>query len=136
MTRAAWVAAERAFNRREPLEDDNMGRGRWSKRSVGGAESHTLEFGFKYIFSVRAGPKSDGITPDVWWASSRDGALGDFPTVEAGKKACEDEARRLIEAPPADGVVDFDTNSIREQWNAYVADPKRLRSVKTITRYK
>jgi hypothetical protein len=69
MTRRDWTQAERAFNRREPLEDD-MGRGRWSMRSVGGEERHTIEFGFKYRFDIRAGAKSDGINPDVWWASS------------------------------------------------------------------
>jgi hypothetical protein len=135
MTRRDWTAAERAFNRREPLEDD-MGRGRWSMRSVGGEERHTIEFGFKYRFDIRAGPKSNGITPDLWWASSRDGSLGEFPTLDAAMRACEDEARRLIEAKPEDGVVDFDANSIREQWSAYLAPPKRLRSVKTRTRYK
>ena len=135
MTRRAWMAAERAFNRREPLEDD-MGRGRWSMRSVGGEERHTLEFGFKYMFSVRAGPKSDGIHPDVWWAGARDRSLGDHPTLEAAMRACEDEARRLIEAPPADGVIDIDANTIREQWSAYLVAPKRLRSIKKRNRYK
>jgi hypothetical protein len=135
MTRRDWIRAERAFNRREPLEDD-MGSGRWSMRSVGGEERHTIEFGFKYRFDVRAGPKSDGIKPDLWWASSREGALGDYPTLEAAMRACEDEARRLIEAKPAVAVVDFDANTIREQWSAYLASPKRLRSVKTRTRYK
>jgi len=135
MTRRDWIAAERAFNRREPLEED-MGRGRWTRRSVGGEERHTIEFGFKYMFSVRAGPKSDGITPDVWWASARAGPLGDYATLDDAKKACEDEARRLIEAPPQDGVVDFDASTLREQWAAYVANPKRMRSVKTNNRYK
>lgn len=105
-------------------------------RSVGGAERHTIEFGFKYRFDVRAGPRNDGITPDVWWASSRECSLGDFPTLEAAMKACEDEARRLIEAPSEGGIVDIEANSISEQWKAYLAAPKRLRSVKTRTRYK
>lgn len=135
MTRRDWSAAERAFNRRETVEDD-VGRGRWSMRSVGGAERHTLEFGFKYRFDVRAGPKSDDIHADVWWASSRDASIGDYATLEDAKRACEDEARRLIETEPQKGVVDFDANTIREQWSAYLASPKRLRSVKTHTRYK
>lgn len=135
MTRRDWIAAERAFNRRESLEDD-MGRGRWSVRSVGGEERHTLEFGFKYRFDVRAGPKGDGKHADVWWASSREAALGDYATLEDAMRACEDEARRLLEAPLEDGVVAFDTNTIREQWDAYLAAPRRLRSVKTRTRYK
>ena len=63
-------------------------------------------------------------------------SLGEFPTLDAAMRACEDEARRLIEAKPKDDVVDFDANSIREQWSAYLASPKRLRSVKTRTRYK
>lgn len=135
MTRRDWIAAERAFNRREHLEDD-MGRGRWSMRSVGGQERHTLEFGFKYRFDVRAGPKSDGMHPDVWWASSRDKSLGNFPSLDAAMRACEEEARRLIEATPQAGVVDFDTSTVREQWTAYLVTPKRLRSVRTRTRYK
>lgn len=136
MTRRDWTLAERAFNRREPLEHDAMGQGRWSMRSVGGAESHTIEFGFKYRFDVRAGPKSNGVTPDLWYASAREGSLGDYPTLEAAMRACEDEARRLIEAPADASVVDFDANTIKEQWNAYLASKHRLRSVKTRTRYK
>jgi hypothetical protein len=135
MTRRDWMAAERAFNRREPLEDD-MGRGRWSMRSGGGEERHTLEFGFKYRFDVRAGPKGDGIHPDVWWASARNASLGHYATLEVAQRACEDEARRLIEAEPQDGVVDFDARTIREQWRAYLASPKRMRSLKMRTRYK
>jgi hypothetical protein len=113
-----------------------MGRRRWSMRSVGGEERHTIEFGFKYRFDIRAGPKSDGIHPDVWWASSREASIGDYATLEDAKGACEDEARRLIEAEPQDGVVDLDVDTIKEQWSAYLASPKRLRSVKTRTRYK
>ena len=41
MTRAHWMAAERAFNRREELPKEyEMGQGRWSKWSVGGDERH------------------------------------------------------------------------------------------------
>lgn len=113
-----------------------MGRGRWTRRRVGGEERHTIEFGFKYMFSVRAGPKRDGVTPEVWWAASREGSLGEFATLDDAKKACEDEARRLIETPRADNAVDFDDTTIREQWKTYLADPKRMRSVKTTNRYK
>lgn len=105
-------------------------------RSVGGEERHSIEFGFKYRFDVRAGPKSDRIHPDVWWASSREASIGDYATLQDAKLACEDEARRFIEREPQDGVVDFDTNTVREQWTAYLASPKRLRSVKMRTRYK
>lgn len=136
MTRRDWMAAERAFNRREAMGDEFMGRGRWTRRSVGGEERHTIEFGFKYMFSVRAGPKSDGINPGVWWASSRTGSLGDYATLDDAKKKCEDEARRLIEAPPENGVIAFDARTVREQWDAYLAKPKRMRSVKTTNRYK
>lgn len=113
-----------------------MGRGRWSMRSVGGEERHTLEFGFKYMFSIRAGPKSDGIRPDIWWASSRDASLGDHASLEAAKRTCEDEARRLIEASSKHSVADYDDRIILEQWQTYLASPKRMRSVKMQTRYK
>ena len=98
MTRADWMAAERAFDRREELPKEyEMGQGRWSKWSVGGEEWHTLEFGFAYRFDVRAGPRSSGLHPDFWYASARAGSLGEFPTFGAAAQACEDEARRLIE---------------------------------------
>jgi hypothetical protein len=81
MTRANWMVAERAFNRREELPKEyEMGQGRWSKWSVGGDERHTLEFGFAYRFDVRAGPKSKALHPDFWYASARAGSLGEFPT--------------------------------------------------------
>ncbi len=113
-----------------------MGRGRWSKWSVGGEERHTIEFGFTYRFDVRAGPKSNGLTPDFWWASSRKGSLGEFPTLEAAALACEAEARRLIE--PALKLADapYEMKLIGEQWAIYMAHPHRLRSRKTRVRYK
>ncbi len=58
MTRADWMAAERAFNRREELPKEYaMGQGRWSKWSVGGEERYTIEFGFKYRFDNSRGPE-------------------------------------------------------------------------------
>lgn len=137
MTRADWIAAERAFDRREPLPKEyEMGQGRWSKWSVGGEERHTLEFGFTYRFDVRAGPKSNGFQPDFWYAGSRVGSLGEFPTFEAAAQACEDEARRLIEPALKCGVAAYDIKLIAEQWALYLALPHRLRSRKTRTRYK
>ncbi|GAM99794.1 hypothetical protein U91I_03449 [alpha proteobacterium U9-1i] len=137
MTRADWMAAECAFNPRErrPKEYD-MGQGRWSKWSVSGEERHTLEFGFTYRFDVRAGPKSDGLHPDFWYASSREGSLGEFPTFDAAAQSCEDEARRLIETTLSRGDVAYDLKLIAEQWELYLALPHRLRSRKTRTRYK
>lgn len=113
-----------------------MGRGRWSKWSVGGDERHTLEFGFAYRFDIRAGPRSNGLAPDFWYASSRAGSLGEFPTFEAAALACEDEARRLIE--PVLNCVDvpYDMKLVAEQWQSYLALVHRLRSRKTRTRYK
>lgn len=105
-------------------------------RSVGGEERHTIEFGFRYAFSIRAGPKSNGLTPDFWWSSSREGALGEHKSLEEAMRACEGEAKRLIEGEQQDGVIDFDLRSIREQWSAYLASPKRLKSIKTRSRYK
>jgi hypothetical protein len=113
-----------------------MGRGRWSKSSVGGEERHTLEFGFAYRFDVRAGPKSNGLHPDFWYASARAGSLGEFPTFESAAKACEDEARRLIEAALESAEPRYDAKLIGEQWALYLALPHRLRSRKTRTRYK
>jgi hypothetical protein len=137
MTRADWIVAERAFNRREPLAKDyDMGQGRWSKWNVGGEERHTLEFGFTYRLDVRAGPKSNGLQPDFWYASSRTGTLGEFPTFEAAAQACEDEARRLIEAALESAEPRYDAKLIGEQWAFYLALPHRLRSRKTRTRYK
>lgn len=137
ITRADWMAAERAFKRREELPKvHEMGQGRWSKWSVGGDERHTLEFGFAYRFDVRAGPKSDGLHPDFWYASARAGSLGEFPTLEAAAQACEDEARRLIEVAVQRGDVSYDMKLILEQWALYMALPNRLRSRKTRTRYK
>lgn len=105
-------------------------------RSVGGEERHSLEFGFRYAFSIRAGPKSDGLTPEFWWASARDGSLGEHKTLEDAMRTCEAEAKRLIDAEPLDVIADFDVRSIREQWTAYMASPKRLKSIKTRSRYK
>jgi hypothetical protein len=137
MRRRDWIAAERAFNRREPLSKEcDMGRGRWSKWSVGGDERHTLEFGFAYRFDIRAGPKSNGLQPDFWYASAREGSLGEFPTFEAAAQACEDEARRLIEEALQRGDDGYDMKLIDEQWTLYLALPHRLRSRKTRTRYK
>lgn len=137
MTRRDWIAAERAFNRREPLSKDyEMGQGRWSKWSVGGEERHTIEFGFTYRFDIRAGPKSNGLAPDFWWASSREGSLGEFSTFEAAAQACEDEARHLIEAALNSETPAYDIKLIGEQWERYLALPHRLRSRKTRTRYK
>ncbi len=137
MTRADWMAAERAFNRREPLRKEyQMGQGRWSKWSVGGEERHTLEFGFAYRFDIRAGPKSNGLLPDFWYASARTGSLGEFPTFEAAAEACEDEARRLIEGALEHADQSYDMKLITEQWTLYLALPRRPRSRKTRTRYK
>lgn len=137
MTRADWMAAERAFNRREELPKEyEMGQGRWSKWSLGGDERHTLEFGFAYRFDVRAGPKSDGLHPDFWYASARTGSLGEFPTLEAAAQACEDEARRLIEVALERGDQSYDMKLIAEQWTLYLALPHRLRPRKIRTRYK
>jgi len=137
MTRADWMAAERAFNQREELQKEyEMGQGRWSKWSVGGDERHTLEFGFTYRFDIRAGRKSNGLTPDFWYASSRAGLLGEFTTFEAAAQACEDEARRLIEPALKKDEVEYDAKLIGEQWLSYLALPHRLRSRKTRTRYK
>ena len=137
MTRADWMAAERAFHRREELPKEyDMGQGRWSKWSVGGEERHTLEFGFAYRFDIRAGPKSNGLHPDFWYASARAGSLGEFPTFEAAAQACEDEARRLIEAGFERGDASYDMKLIGEQWTLYMALPHRWRSRKTRTRYK
>jgi hypothetical protein len=113
-----------------------MGQGRWSKRSVGNAESHNLEFGFQYHFGIRAGPKSDGFKPDFWRASSRSGSLGEFSSFEAAAKACEDDARRRIETALERGEDAFDMRLVKEQWEAYLARPHRFRSRKTRTRYK
>jgi hypothetical protein len=137
MTSADWMAAERAFNRRAPLPKEfEMGQGRWSKWSVGGEERHTLEFGFTYRFDIRAGPRSNGHQPDFWYASSREGSLGEFPTFEAAAQACEDEARRLIEPALKNADVEYDAKLIGEQWESYLALPQRRRSRKTRTRYK
>ncbi len=137
MTRADWMAAERAFDRREELPKEyEMGQGRWSKWSVGGEERHTLEFGFAYRFDIRAGPKSDGLRPDFWYASARAGSLGGFPSFEAAARACEDEARRLIEVALERGDQSDDMKLITEQWTLYLELPHRLRSRKTRTRYK
>lgn len=137
MTRADWMAAERAFNRREKLPKEyDMGQGRWSKWSNGADECHALEFGFTYRFDVRAGPKSDGFQPDFWYASSREGSLGEFPTFEAAAHACEGEARRLIQVALNRGDASYDMKLIGEQWTLYLALPHRLRSRKTRTRYK
>ncbi len=125
------------FNRREKLPKENeMCQGRWSKWSVGGAERHTLEFGFTYRFDIRAGPKSNGLQPDFWYASARAGSLGEFPTFEAAAQACEDEARRLIEAALERGDQSCDMKLITEQWTLYLELPHRRRSRKTRTRYK
>lgn len=137
MCRAGWVAAERAFNRREPLPAEyQMGNGRWSKRSVGGDERHSIEFGFKFRFDVHAGPRRNGVAPDLWTASSRERSLGEFPTFEAAAQACEAEARRLIEPALLEADVEYEMKLIGEQWTAYLARPKRLRSVKVQNRYK
>lgn len=131
------MAAEPAFNRREePPKEYEMGQGRWSKWSVGGEERHTLEFGFAYRFDIRAGPKSNGLQPDFWYASARAGSLGEFPTFEAAARACEDEARRLIEAALECAEPGYDARLIGEQWALYLELPHRLRSRKTRTRYK
>jgi len=113
-----------------------MGQGRWSKWSVGGAENHTLEFGFAYRFDIRGGATSNGVAPDVWHASSGKVLLGEFPSFEAAAQACEDEARRLIEPRLEADDPNFDLRTIRDQWNTYLARPHRLRSRKTRTRYK
>ena len=137
MTRADWMAAERAFNRCETLPKEfEMGQGRWSKWSVGGDERHTLAFGFAYRFDIRAGLKSNGLHPDFWYASARAGSLGEFPTFEAAAQACEDEARRFIEAGVKRGDASYDMKLIGEQWTLYMALPHRWRSRKTRTRYK
>lgn len=137
MTRADWMAAELAFNRRQKLPKEyEMGQGRWSKWSVGGEERHTLEFGFAYRFDIRAGPKSNRLHPDFWYASARAGSLGEFPTFEAAAQACEDEARNLIEAALGRGDQSYDMTLITEQWTLYSTLPYRLRSRKTRTRYK
>jgi hypothetical protein len=127
MTRADWMAAERAFDRREELPKEyEMGQGRWSKWSVGGEERHTLEFGFAYRFDVRAGPRSNGLHPDFWYASARAGSLGEFPTFGAAAQACEDEARRLIEEALQRGDASYDMKLIGEQWTLYLALPGTL----------
>lgn len=113
-----------------------MGRGRWSKWSNGQDECHALEFGFTYRFDIRGGPKTNGNSPDFWWASSPVGPLGKFPTFEAAALACETEARRLIEPVLASEQKEFDTTTIAEQWTAYLAHPRRLRSVRSRSRYK
>lgn len=113
-----------------------MGSGRWSKWSNGADECHALEFGFKYRFDIRGGPKSDGIRPDFWWASSRDGSLGQFPTFEAAALACEEEAKRIIPLELERGEAGLDASVIAEQWERYLVMPHRLRSRKTRTRYK
>lgn len=137
MTRADWMAAERAFNRREKLPKEyEMGQGRWSKWCVGGEERHTIEFGFTHRFDIRAGPRSDGHQPDFWYASSHEGSLGEFPTFEAAAQACEDEARRLIEPTLKSGDASYDMKLIEEQWSVYLALPNRLWSRKSRTRYK
>ena len=137
MTRADWMAAELAFNRRQKLPKEyEMGQGRWSKWSVGGEERHTLEFGFAYRFDIRAGPKSNGIKPDIWHASSREGSLGEFPMFEAAVLACESEAQRLIEPALQSTAVPYEMKLIGEQWAIYMAHPHRLRSRKTRVRYK
>lgn len=137
MARAHWAAAERAFNRREPLpEDDAVGQARWSKWSHGGDECHAIEFGWKFRFDIRGGRKTKGVFPDFWYASSRDGSLGEFSTFEAAAKACEDEARRLIEAALAKSDKSFDMSGVEEAWKKYLAHPNRLKSLKTRSRYK
>lgn len=113
-----------------------MGAGRWSKWSNGADECHAIEFGFKYRFDIRGGPKSDGIKPDFWWASSRDGSLGEFPTFEAAAQACEDEAKRVIPGELKSGAAGMDASVITEQWQRYLSMPHRLKSRKTRTRYK
>src|SRR5262249_48666024 len=110
-------------------------QGRWSRWSVGGTENHTLEFGFKYRFDIRGGPKSNGHTPDSWHASSRTGSLGEFPTFEAAALACENEVRRLIE-PALDRAQAYEKRLVGEQWRKSLDLPHRLRSRKTRTRYK
>lgn len=137
MSRAAWAAAERAFNRREPLPQEyEMGTGRWSKRSVGGEERHSIEFGFKFRFDVRAVRRNGEIIPGLWFACSRDGALGEFPTFDTAAQACEDEARRLIEPALEKSDVEYEMKLIGEEWKAYLAKPRRFKSVKVHTRYK
>lgn len=137
MGRADWAAAERAFNRHEPLpEDHEVGQARWSKWSHGGDECHTIEFGWKFRFDIRGGPKTNAHAPDYWSASSRDGSLGEFPSFEAAAKACEDEARRVIEAALAKGAKSYDMSGVEEAWQKYLAHHNRLKSLKTRSRYK
>jgi hypothetical protein len=111
-----------------------MGSGRWSRWGRGSCEGHSLEFGFAYRFDIRPGPRSDGIHPDFWWASSRAGSLGEFPTFEAAAQACEDEARRLIGPVVERGDVDRDLILVIDHWKMYLALPHRLRSRKTPSR--
>jgi hypothetical protein len=80
------MAVEREFNRRDVVAGDYaLGQARWSKWSHGGDECHAIEFGRKFRLDIRGGPKSNGIVPDFWYASSRDGSLGEFPTFEAAR---------------------------------------------------
>jgi len=72
--------------------------------------------------------------PDFWWANSRAGSLGEFPTFEAAAQACEDEARRLIEPVMESGHIDRDMILVIDHWKMYLALPHRLRSRKTPSR--
>lgn len=111
-----------------------MGAGRWSRWGRGSCEGHSLEFGFAYRFDIRPGPKSDGLHPDFWWASSRAGSLGEFPTFEAAAQACEDEARRLMEPLLVADRIATDMTLVVDHWKMYLALPHRLRSRKTPSR--
>lgn len=136
MTRADWMAVEREFNRRarDGALEEAVGAGRWSRWGRGSCEGHSLEFGFLYRFDISPGPRSDGIHPDQWRASARSGSLGEFPTFEAAAKACEEEARRLIEAAEAREGKAGDMILVLDHWRHYLALPHRLRSRKTGSR--
>lgn len=131
MGRADWAAAERAFNRGE---GSDMGAGCWSRWGRGSCEGHALEFGFSVRLDIKPGSRSNGVTPDFWSASSREGSLGDFPSFEAAAMACEIEAKRSIEAAIARGDTGIDMTLVVDHWKMYLALPHRLRSRKSSSR--
>jgi hypothetical protein len=105
-----------------------MGAGRWSRWGRGSCEGYSLEFGFLLRFDIRPGPRSGGIRPNYWNASSRAGPLGVFPTFEAAAEACEAQARCVIDAAIAAGAAPGDMVLVLDHWNAFQALPKKLRA--------
>jgi hypothetical protein len=95
--------------------------GRWSRWGRGSCENYSLEFGFLLRFDISPGPREGSAPPTSWRAYAPKKSLGDYPTFEAASKACEAEAKALIDVAIESNGASRDMTLVLDHWRAFQA---------------